>query len=151
MLRSDTVEVELTVGANERGCEIGVKLVDTTNEVVKEELQDSNITDGAFVDEMPPSDAFEGRDIDDDAIESVEEMLQDISINEKGRTNCRRGSLPPSKQVSDMELENTMDQNPDDGFLQVNDENAQDELQKVETQDPSKGDTKDLMPSSIVE
>nr|GFC49298.1 probable protein phosphatase 2C 62 [Tanacetum cinerariifolium] len=41
----------------------------------------------------------------------------------KGRTNCRRGSKSsPTKQVSDIELENTMDQNPDDEFLQVNDE-----------------------------
>ncbi|GJZ21900.1 hypothetical protein Tco_0558939 [Tanacetum coccineum] len=178
---------------------LDVKLVDTANEVVKEELQDPNITEGTFVDEMLPSDTFEEKsavsadedaveelqDInitEDDAIEGVEEMLQDISINESAFIDEfapsnplgveltsdeaeetmedskkeepiveEEVSLPLSKQVSDMELENTMDQNPDDGFLQVNDENAQDELQKVETQDPSKGDTKDLMPSSIVE
>ncbi|GJY07889.1 hypothetical protein Tco_0374943 [Tanacetum coccineum] len=38
---------------------LDVKLVDTANEVVKEELQDPNIAEGTFVDKMLPSDAFE--------------------------------------------------------------------------------------------
>ncbi|GJY48621.1 hypothetical protein Tco_0438577 [Tanacetum coccineum] len=90
---------------------LDVELMDTANAVVKEELQDPNITKGTFywnqlpysntfVDEMLPSNAFEEISAVSANEDAVEE-LQDINITEGTLTD----KLPPP-DIHDVKLTN---------------------------------------------
>ncbi|XP_023751115.1 probable protein phosphatase 2C 62 [Lactuca sativa] len=179
------------------------ELMDAANEDMEEGLQDRNMNEGTFIDEMPPSDpsvaeptldevsqiqladvnleatmevsTAKGMDVKD---RPVEDELQQVSFvmpvtfieesepiieEEVSQPQSAPLEFNPTMQVSDIELQDTMGLNSDDGILQVIDETedpfesfkletmqashieAMDELLEVETKDTTESDAKDSM------
>ncbi|CAH1426199.1 unnamed protein product [Lactuca virosa] len=170
------------------------ELMDAGNEDMEEGLQDRNMNEGTFIDEMPPSDpsgaetildevsqiqladfnleatmevsSAKGMDVKD---QPVEDELQQVSYvmpvtfieEEVSQPQSTPLEFKSTMQVSDIELQDTMSLNSDDGILHVIDEienpsesvkvesmqvshiEAMDELLEVETKDTRESDAKD--------
>ncbi|PWA98361.1 PPM-type phosphatase domain-containing protein [Artemisia annua] len=123
----------------------GVELRDSTNEDMEEGSQDMNISEGTFIDEMPPSDPLgagatldvKDQDIGDEFQQltidnGVENDVANVMTSEPIREEeaDQKQSIPvevtPTIQFSDMEVQDATDQNQEDEILQITEEVAGD-------------------------
>ncbi|GKC17232.1 hypothetical protein Tco_1014014 [Tanacetum coccineum] len=135
-----------------------------TNEDVKKEMRDMNITEGTLIDEIP-SDSLDV-EITDDATVVVEEELQEMNISQATLIDemlpfdslLPMSELPPPDtldvKLTDDAIELTSDEaeeTMEDSGTKAEDQFKEEQLQKVSTSNNEEDDIPTMIPVSGIE